>query len=140
MTEPREFKGQPKTLVLTDEGLVIQFGRTSKTIPYSKIAAVQLQKARLLVGGYIQFTIAGGVEKTGFVSPLALALDENTVMFRAGQNAQFEEAKRLIEQRIAHKESSASGLDDLEKLAGLKRKGVITESEFEQKKKQMLGL
>ncbi|WP_319643278.1 SHOCT domain-containing protein [Methanovulcanius yangii] len=31
-------------------------------------------------------------------------------------------------------------LDELEKLAGLKEKGVITEEEFEAKKKQLMGL
>ena len=31
-------------------------------------------------------------------------------------------------------------MDELEKLAGLKEKGVITEDEFEAKKKQLMGL
>ncbi len=35
---------------------------------------------------------------------------------------------------------SSSGLSDLEKLKDLKDKGIISESEFEQKKKQILGL
>jgi hypothetical protein len=36
--------------------------------------------------------------------------------------------------------SPTSSIDDLEKLAELKDKGVITQEEFEQKKKQILGL
>jgi predicted Zn-dependent peptidase len=35
---------------------------------------------------------------------------------------------------------SESYLDELEKLAGLRDRGVITEEEFEAKKKQLLGL
>jgi hypothetical protein len=35
---------------------------------------------------------------------------------------------------------ATSNLDELEKLAGLKEKGIITEEEFNQKKKQLLGL
>ena len=34
----------------------------------------------------------------------------------------------------------SSGLDDLEKLANLHEKGIITEEEFNAKKKQILGL
>jgi hypothetical protein len=33
-----------------------------------------------------------------------------------------------------------SGIDDLEKLANLRDKGIITPDEFEAKKKQILGL
>jgi hypothetical protein len=35
---------------------------------------------------------------------------------------------------------SATNLDDLERLATLKEKGVITQEEFEAKKKQLLGI
>ncbi|WP_353122078.1 PH domain-containing protein [Dysgonomonas capnocytophagoides] len=36
--------------------------------------------------------------------------------------------------------STFLSLDDLEKLAGLKEKGIISEEEFQQKKRQILGL
>lgn len=38
------------------------------------------------------------------------------------------------------KQNSTSGIDDLEKLDDLRKKGVITEAEFSQKKKQLLGI
>jgi hypothetical protein len=38
------------------------------------------------------------------------------------------------------KKETKLGLDDLEKLAKLKEKGLITEEEFNKKKKQILGL
>lgn len=37
-------------------------------------------------------------------------------------------------------QSSNSGVGDLEKLADLKEKGIISQEEFDQKKKQILGL
>jgi len=40
----------------------------------------------------------------------------------------------------ASSSSSNTGLDDLEKLAALRDKGILTEREFQQKKKQILGL
>lgn len=36
--------------------------------------------------------------------------------------------------------SDSNGIDDLEKIAALKEKGIITQEEFELKKKQILGL
>ncbi len=38
------------------------------------------------------------------------------------------------------KQSNNSGIGDLEKLDELRKKGVITEAEFSQKKKQLLGI
>jgi hypothetical protein len=57
-----------------------------------------------------------------------------------------EEAKNLIEQkaREAHNDAVASAptssLDELRKLADLKDRGIVSEQEFEQKKKELLGL
>src|SRR5258706_6822106 len=48
-------------------------------------------------------------------------------------------AKELIDQRIG-KSNSSSSVDDLEKLAILKDKGIITQAEFDTKKKQLLVL
>src|ERR1700761_4798262 len=56
-----------------------------KTIPYSSITAVQYKKAGLLLNGYIQFSIKGGVEDKRGV--FAATKDENTVLFRMGQQA-----------------------------------------------------
>ena len=38
------------------------------------------------------------------------------------------------------KQNNTSGLEDLEKLAELKNKGIISEAEFNLKKKQLLGI
>ena len=68
-------------------------------------------------------------------------------MFKNGkQQRSFEELKRQIE--TAQRQLSAptavapaaSSMDELEKLAGLKDRGIVTEQEFEQKKRQLLGL
>lgn len=47
---------------------------------------------------------------------------------------------KAIEDLRGGKNSSNNGLDDLEKLAELKSKGIITQEEFEAKKKSILGL
>jgi len=93
-----------------------------------------------LTAGYIQLTLQGGSEAKGGL--FQSTTDENTINFHAmgGNNAKFEEAKQLIEERInSVGQPQSSSLNDLEKLAELKEKGIITEQEFEQKKKQLLG-
>ena len=148
----KEYKGWNGTLVLTDTGVIIKRGvkgfllgggslRGDKTIPYKSIVAVQFKKSGLTTG-YIQFTLMGGSEaKKGLFESTK---DENSINFQnlGNNNDKFEEAKKIIEERIS-KDSNLSEdnfLNDLEKLAALKEKGVVTEEEFQQKKKQILGL
>lgn len=150
----KEFKGYNGTLILTDTGIIIKRGakgfllgggmlRGDKTIPYSSIVAVQLKKAGM-TAGYIQLTLKGGSEaKSGLFQSTT---DENSINFHSAfggnNNELFNEAKKLIEERINAVNSPAknNGLDDLEKLAVLKEKGIISEEEFQAKKKQLLGL
>ena len=148
--QQREFKGYNGTLILTNTGVIIKRGikgfllgggmlRGDKTIPYSSIIAVQLKKAGL-TAGYIQLTLKGGSEaKAGLFQSVK---DENTINFYNNKNKDFEEAKRLIEEKISagDVQSNKSDLGELEKLAELKEKGIITEEEFNAKKKSILGL
>jgi len=148
--QQKEFKGHNGTLILTDTGVIIKRGikgfllgggmlRGDKTIPYSSIIAVQLKKAGL-TAGYIQLTLKGGSEsKAGLFQSVK---DENTINFYNNKNKDFEEAKRLIAEKISagNVQFNKSELDELEKLAKLKEKGIITEEEFNAKKKSILGL
>jgi len=148
--QQKEFKGYNGTLILTNTGVIIKRGikgfllgggmlRGDKTIPYSSIIAVQLKKAGL-TAGYIQLTLKGGSEaKAGLFQSVK---DENTINFYNNKNKDFEEAKRLIEEKISagDVQSNKSDLGELEKLAELKEKGIITEEEFNAKKKSILGL
>ena len=64
-------------------------------------------------------------------------------MFNTGQQSSFGKVKEAIEKKIALAEKSetkSSNLDELEKLAGLREKGIITEGEFNAKKRQILGI
>jgi len=146
----KEYKGYNGNLILNDSGVVIKRGakgfllgggmlRGDKSIPYSSIVAVQLKKAGL-VAGYIQLTLMGGSEAKGGL--FQSATDENTINFHAyGKNNElFAEAKEIIEKKIHQtKGQKNSDADDLEKYAQLRDKGILTEEEFQTKKKQILG-
>ena len=148
----KEYKGYNGTLILKDSGVVIKRGvkgfllgggmlRGEKSIPFSSIVAVQLKKAGI-VAGYIQLTLMGGSEAKGGL--WQSATDENTINFQAfGKNNElFAEAKELVEEKIHEIRSGGhkSEADDLEKYAKLRDKGVLTEEEFQAKKKQLLRL
>ena len=148
----QEYKGYNGTIIVRDQTLVIKRGtkgfllgggflRGDKTIPYSSIVAVQLKKAGL-VAGYIQFTLMGGSEaKSGLFQS---AMDENSVNFQTwgGANLKFEELRKIVEEKMRESKNpmKSNSLDDIEKLAALREKGIVTEEEFQQKKKQLMGL
>ena len=54
--------------------------------------------------------------------------------------AKLNEFMDLVKSFAPDTKASNSGIDDLEKLADLRDKGIITPTEFEAKKKQILGL
>lgn len=150
MDEQKEYKGTNGTLVLTDNGVIIKRGvrgfllgggmlRGDKSIPYSSIVAVQFKQAKI-AAGYLQLTLIGGSEAKGGI--MQSITDENTITFNTwGKNKLFEEAKLKIEEKI-HKarggSQERSDADDLEKYAQLRDKGILTEEEFQKKKKQLL--
>ena len=72
--------------------------------------------------------------------------DENAVVFTPQQNVLFLEMKAAIENKMdaAHaptgqQTSQLSAMDELAKLATLRDQGVVTEQEFQEHKKKLLG-
>lgn len=151
MAEQKEYKGYNGTIIPTDTGVIIKRGikgfllgggslRGDKTIPYSSIVAIQLKKAGLLAG-YLQLTLKWWSEAKGGV--FQSATDENSINFHNwwDNNKEFEELKLLIEKQIGgSSQKTTSNLDELEKLAELKEKGIVTQDEFDAKKKALLWL
>jgi len=143
------YEGRNGTLILTEKGVIIKrdggffsSGTGEKTILYKNITAVQFKRADLTVG-FIQLTIQGGIEAKGGV--FEAVNDENTVTFGTEEKTrEFEKAKSIIEQRIISASSNnltpVNDLNQLEKLAFLRDKGIISEEEFQAKKKMILGL
>ncbi|WP_044639699.1 SHOCT domain-containing protein [Risungbinella massiliensis] len=146
-------KGINATIELTDDKVIIHRKgimawinglRGSKEIYLSSITAVQLKKASKVSDGYIEFVFSGGKEQKGSTI-VKVAKHENSVIFRPWKQKEFEELKTAIDQRLANinRVSSAAPImgeiEALEKLAKLRDQGILTEEEFNQKKKQILG-
>lgn len=126
------------------EGLVALMGhglKGNKEILVSQISSIQFRAPGMMTNGYIQFAFVGGREAKGGI--MEATKDENTVMFRTSQLEAFQQLKAAIEERMAAGSSQSpafSSLDELEKLASLRDKGIVSEEEFQMKKRQLLGL
>ncbi|MFC1871377.1 SHOCT domain-containing protein [Chloroflexota bacterium] len=112
-----------------------------KEILISQISSIQFKKAGMITNGYIQFAFVGGLESKGGI--FNATQDENTIMFNVKQQPSFERLKTAVDEGIARQHiapKETSSLDDLEKLASLRDRGIITEEEFNAKKRQILGI
>ena len=115
-----------------------------KEIFLNQISSIQLKKAGFALNGYIQFAFLGGREAKGGL--FQATSDENTIMFSKDNQEDFIEIKNAIEEQIFQfqnqdkNDKTSLGINDLEKLAKLRDEGIITEEEFQAKKRQILGI
>jgi len=122
-----------------------------KVIPYSQISSIEFKRAGMLSYGYIQFLLLGEPKPKEGISNTTT--DENTVMFRPSQQPAFDSLKTTLETKLASAKmiatkttvrkfapQSLAYIEELEQLASLKDRGIITEEEFASKKRQILGI
>lgn len=157
----QEFVAHNGTLILTETCVIIKregvkvsrmggFYRGDKTIPYSSIVAVTHSRADK-AGGYLKLTLLGGSEEKG--GRMQGIWDENSLFFKQKDDSKFLLAKTLIEERITQRpvpsdvETSAvqpqqqdGYIEELERLAVLRDEGIITDDDFNEKKRKLLGL
>lgn len=125
-------------IIITRKGLM---STKEKTIYLSRITGIQLKQPSRWTKGYILFTVPGSVETRG--DPIMAVLDENALMFDSANNDVALEIKNATEKIMSQSTRTATDLspaDELRKFKQLLDEGVISEADFEQKKKQMLGL
>lgn len=128
-----------------------------KTIYLSDISSIQFKNAGTFTNGYIQFSFYGGSENKGGI--FDATQDENTVMFNSAQENDFIALNHQINAALSNLKKEKAELDEksqekleikknleisylfeIEKLAELRDRGILTEDEFTQKKKQLLGI
>jgi hypothetical protein len=125
---------RPTVLNIWDDKIVVEnrglISKVEAVINYHQVA--QVVHRRGIIQSTLEIVNTGGAENI-VIEHLSVELAEK--------------AKNLIEQKVneihsgkAAPAETTSSLDELPKLAELKEKGIITEEEFQQKKKQILGL
>src|SRR5690606_17390596 len=120
--------------------LMTQGSKGEKSIPIKSITAIQIKAPRLTTG-YIQFAYSGASESKGGI--MDAVKDENTITFSSKKDLeQAKELKAYIEslQNESSQPTTQSSADEILKFKELLDAGVITEKEFEAKKKQILGV
>lgn len=123
---------------------IFQGLKGEKNIPISEIKSIQV-KPRKITLGYIQFGIGGAIENQGGVN--AANYDENTITFSDWSlNKYVEEIKRFIESAMLDNKKqntilqATSNADEIKKYKELLDLEIITQEEFDAKKKQLLGI
>ncbi|SFF72755.1 protein of unknown function [Halobacillus alkaliphilus] len=108
------------------------------SIRLDNISDVQFKKPGML-SGYIQFTLVTDKNK---IKVHKAVTDKNSIIFSKKEVSKAEEIKEIIEAYIAENSitpySNTSVANELEKLAELKEKGILTEKEFVNQKSKIL--
>jgi hypothetical protein len=120
-------------ITLLNQGL-----QGDKVIPLNQITAVQLKEPGF-ARGYLRLSINGRDPVGGVFEAVK---DENAVMFDKKHLESFKAMRDLIQSKMGTHQVAAgpSAADEIEKLAGLRDRGLVTEEEFTAKKRQLLGL
>ena len=140
-------------VLITRQGFVSAFSfgfRGDKEILIQEITSIGWKEPGFTTG-YIHFGYRGGQMpvRTSVFADDSIVNNEDAVIFTEEHQPDFERLKKLLEERraeinrpqvITAVAEGPSPMDELKKLAELKEMGIVTEDEFEQKKKQLLGL
>lgn len=139
-----------KVVISGNKGLVgaLVAGGTSQNIRIKEITGIEYKKAGF-VNGFIQFRTAasGNSKQGGMLAVLETSDDPNTVHFTKNNNDAFMELKNKVEEIMDQMENNQgvsvqapSSADELKKFSDLLKDGLITQDEFDKKKKELLGL
>ena len=122
-------------------------GNTCKTLLMANITSVSVTPSTLWARGFIEFTVPGGKDSKNIEQALR---NENALPLKAaGQNDEAMRIKRYIEQQLMKYannkgntivQQAASPAEEVKKMKELLDMGIITQEEFDIKKKQLLGL
>lgn len=127
-------------------------GIGEKSIPMASISAVQFVPSNGMTNGYLTFNVLGEVASSrgGIGSGYHARQSENTVIVKtpADDNV-LRKIKNFVDQakvNASHSNSAtiiqqtASPAEELKKMKELLDMGILTQEEFDAKKKQLLGL
>lgn len=123
-----------------------------RKIYYADISSIQFKKSSALLSGFIEFYFAGHNTQKQGGGLFAGTTNDNRFTFYNKYLAEMEKARDYIQNKInesrapqnvvvqAAPAAAVSGADEIIKYKQLLDAGVITQEEFEAKKKQILGL
>lgn len=112
-------------------------------MPYGAIHSVNISQGGFMTPPFIQVLMTGEAP----VSDSEVAMKTpSCLLFKKGTLSEFQALKREIEKRVAEAKAAGSGggavsvADEIAKLGQLLNSGLLTQEEFDAKKKALLGL
>jgi hypothetical protein len=144
---------QGKTLRVAGDSIKIEkqgllTGKREKTIAIRNVSSVEVKRPGGFAG-FVQFSIAGGKARDSSYTlsggAVDAAKDENSVLFFGMDNYETALKIKAFVESWADKPTSTlsnpvSAADEIRKLKALVDEGLITQDEFEQKKRQLLSV
>jgi hypothetical protein len=119
-------------------------GKGIKQISIESITAMQWKPAGPLVNGYIQFTVPGGneVRSRAGKATVQAGRDENSVIFTRKQMPAFEHLRGVLQAVMSQRRQPQQAVPDIadriRRLNELLSQGLITHTEYELKRSQLL--
>jgi len=115
-----------------------------RSIPIASITAIQVKEGNSYLNGFIQFSVLGGADNR--VRPVRFVTssnDENKIIFRMKDNEKVFKIKQFLQSKISNTDTNSSSIklsaaDEIAKFKQLLDSGVISNDEFNIKKKQLL--
>lgn len=134
--------------------LALQGIKGDRTFFYCDLSGVEYKKPSIIANGYMKFLTSGTIDvnaKVGmFGSSKQSAEDPNTVILRAFDKKVPIESEKMynflmkkisdIKKANNNSRTGISSADEILKFKNLLENGIISEEEFEAKKKQLLGI
>lgn len=131
-------------------GFLTQGLKGSKTFYYRDISSVQFKNCGW-TNGFFEFTFSGGVDRPGGVwsgmnNDNRFIFGKPTIGAAKRLAAEMEPINEFIQNKIRESKNpqqivpQVSSADEIIKFKNLLDQGIITQEEFEAKKKQLLGL
>ena len=123
-------------------------GNTCKPLPVANIMSVSVTPNTMFARGFIEFTVPGGKDSKNIEQALK---NENALPLKSSaQNEEAMKIKAYVEEQIMKCANNKGGTtiiqqasspaEELKKMKELLDMGIITQEEFDAKKKQLLGL
>ena len=142
-----ELKGNGRTLLVYEEKLIFQWATDKKVVDMVNVESVEFSPASMWTNGYLSVGIKGEIKNSNGVKGAVNNL--SSVIFFPKLNKVGEEIYNYLKQQIERNKkpevviqqvNNVSPADELRKYKELLDDGIITQDEFDAKKKQILGI
>lgn len=143
-----ELKGNLNKLLVYEDKIIFRFFADEKVVDAVDIESIEFSKATLWKNGYISIGAKGEIKNSGGIR--GAAQDLRSIVFFPKNNELAEKIynhiRALIEKNKTNnstqinQEKQVSSADELRKFKELLDEGIITQEEYDLKKKQLLDL